>query len=84
MKILSLNIRGLGVVPKKVTLKRILANISTTVLLIQETMTEGKKAEEVIKECLKDCGMTSHDSYGHSGGPNSLEPCFEHDLSLEI
>ena len=54
MKILSLNIRGLRAVPKKVTLKRLLAIMSPMVLLLQETMIEGKKAEEVAKEGLKD------------------------------
>ena len=68
MKILPLNIKRLGAVPNKVALKWILANISPTMLLIQETMTEGKKVEEVLKECLKDWGMTSCDSDGHSGG----------------
>ena len=38
------------------------------VLLLQETMTEGKKEEEVVKECIKDWRMTSSDADGHSGG----------------
>ena len=37
-------------------------------LLLQETMLEGKKAEELVEECSKDWGMTSSDSDGHSGG----------------
>ena len=68
MKILSINIRGLGEVPKKVTLKQLITTMSPTVLLIQETMTEGNKAEEMVKECIKDWGMMSSDAYGHSGG----------------
>ena len=68
MKILSLNVRGLGAVPKKVALKQLLATTSPTVLLLQETMSEGKKAKEAVKECIKDWGMTSSDAVGHSGG----------------
>ena len=37
-------------------------------LLLQEIMLEGKKAEELVKECNKDWGMTSSDSDGHSRG----------------
>ena len=68
MKVLSLNIRKLGAIPKKLALKRLLAITRPTVLLLQETMIEGQNAEEVVKECIKDWGMTSSDSDGHSGG----------------
>ena len=68
MKILSINIRGLGAVPKKVTLKWLKTTMSPSVLLIQETITKGNKAEELVKECIKDWGMMSSDANGHSGG----------------
>ena len=68
MKILSLNVRGLGAVPKKVALKWLLATTSPTVLLLQETMSKGKKAEEAVKECVKGWGMTNNDADGHLGG----------------
>ena len=64
MKILSLNVRGLGAV----SLKRLLAATSPTILLLQEEMSEGKKAEKAVKECIKDWGMTISDADGHSGG----------------
>ena len=68
MKILSINIRGLGAVPKKVALKRLITTMSSTVLLIKETLTKGNKAEEMVKECIKDWGMMSNDADGHLGG----------------
>ena len=73
MKILSLNIRGIGVNSQKNSLKRLLANIRPTVLLLQETMMEGRKAEEMIKECIGESGMTSINTEGLSGG--SLTGC---------
>ena len=54
MKILSINIRGLGAVPKKFSLKWLITTMSPSVILIQETMTEGNKVEEMVKECIKD------------------------------
>ena len=68
MKILSLNVRGLGATSKKNALKRLLANTRPTILLLQETMTEGRKAEEIIKEFLGDWEMERIDAEGHSGG----------------
>ena len=68
MKILSINIRGLGAEPKKPALKRLITTMIPTVLLLQETMTEGKKAEEIVRECIKYWGMTSSDADGNSGG----------------
>ena len=68
MKTLSINIKGLGTVPKKVSVKLLITTMSPTVLLIQETMTEGNKAKEMVKECIKDWGMTSSDADDHSGG----------------
>ena len=68
MKILSINIRGLGAEPKKITLKRLITTMSPTVILLQETMTEGNKAARIVKECIKDWGMTSTDADGHSRG----------------
>ena len=68
MKILSINIKGLGVEPKKHALKWLITTMSLTVLLLQETMTEGKKVEEIVKECIKYWGMTSSDVDGNSRG----------------
>ena len=37
-------------------------------LLIQETMIEGKKVEEVVNKCVKDWSMESIDANDHSSG----------------
>ena len=66
MKILYINVKGLGAIPKKITLKWLITTMSPSVISIQQTMTEGYQAEEMGKECKKDWGMTSNYANGHS------------------
>ena len=68
MMIISFNTRGLGRPQKKTSLKRLCNNLKPSVIMLQETMFEGSKAESIIKELLKDWEVESVDSVGLSGG----------------
>ena len=56
MKILSLNIRVLGAVPKKLALKQLITIMSPTVLLLEETITEGSKGKINSERVYKGLG----------------------------
>ena len=45
-----------------------ITNINPLVLLIQETMMEGKNVEEAINKCVKDWKMESIDADENFGG----------------
>ena len=68
MKVLSLNIRKLGAIPKKLALKRLLAITRPTVLLLQETMIEGGRSKDTLKTHMRDWDMETLDAEGHSRG----------------
>ena len=68
MLILSYNVRGLGGSPKLAALCRILELNKAKVVALQETMSEGRKAKEALKTCLRDWQMETLDVEGHSGG----------------
>ena len=53
---------------KKTSLERLISNPKPTVLMIQKTMMEGMKVEEIVNEIVKDWKMESMDADGHSGG----------------
>lgn len=68
MKILSFNTRAVGGAPKMLALKRSCVVGSPNVLLIQETMCSGTKAEEAFNPWLKHWVFFSIDANGLSGG----------------
>jgi exonuclease III len=67
MKLLSLNIRGVGGAPKSATLRRLLASIRPNILFLQETMVEGVKARALVIKHLPGWYCCASDSVGQWG-----------------
>jgi hypothetical protein len=91
MKIISLDVRGVGGAHKKVAFKRCFVNYKP--ILVQETICEGSKADEIISSCLKDYLFFSLDVECRSRGlvirwNNSMElivkQFFPHSMHLVL
>jgi hypothetical protein len=68
MIILSLNVKVVGDTHKKIALKRCFAKFKLDVILLEETMCEGKKVESLLSMSLKHWSFRSLDSKGRSRG----------------
>ena len=69
---ISFNVRGLGGASKLISLKLIITLIKPSVVALQETMMEGKKAKEVMSRLLKEWWMESINTDAHSRGPTYI------------
>ena len=63
-----MNVRGLGGVPKRKSLQRLLNNSKPDLIPFQETMTYGKVASDWLSSSLHGWNFVSIDAKGHSGG----------------
>ena len=68
MLVLYYNVRGIGGASKLIALRRILDLKKPKIVAIQETMTDGQRAKEVLGTFLKDWHMETIDVEGHSRG----------------
>ena len=67
--------RGIGGASKVTTLRKIIELKKPKIIAIQETITDGERAKEIMGAILKDWRMETIDAKGHSKGLlNSLEP----------
>jgi exonuclease III len=53
MKVLSFNAQGLGGAPKLLSLKRLCKVVNPDVIMVQETMCIGARAEEICNSWLR-------------------------------
>ena len=60
--------RGIGGASKVTALHRIIELKKPKIIAIQETMTYGERAKEIMRAILKDWWMETIDAKGHSGG----------------
>jgi exonuclease III len=68
MRILSLNIRGVGGTPKLSSLRRLVQIVLPDIILVQETMVDAVRARNVLSKlfpCWKCC---LEDALGQYGG----------------
>lgn len=68
MIILPMNVRGLGGVPKRKSLQRMLKKWKPNLILFQETMMSGKYAYDLLSYFLHGWNFVSIDGQGHLGG----------------
>ena len=63
-----MNVRGLGGVPKRKCLQRLLNNSKLDLILFQETMTSQKVASDWLRSFMHGWNFVSIDAKGHLGG----------------
>ena len=68
MILMSLNVRGLASLPKKLAVKRLIDLHSVDVLFIQETMIEGGVLVQDLEFMIHGWKFISVDAMGRSGG----------------
>ena len=68
MILMSLNVRGLASLPKKLAVKRLIDLHSVDVLFIQETMIEGDVLVQDLELMINGWQFISVDAMGRSGG----------------
>ena len=68
MILMTLNYRGLGCLPKKIVVKRLIDEQSLDVIFLQETMFDGSVLVKEMESMLTDWQFISVDAKGRSGG----------------
>ena len=68
MILLSLNVRGLASLPKKLVVLRLIEQNSADVIFLQETMIEGQVLVQDLEHLIHGWQFISVDAKGRSGG----------------
>jgi exonuclease III len=68
MIFLTLNCRGMDNPSKKLVVKRLVDNIKPSIIMLQETMTDGEKITQELSKLLRNWDFYFIDAIGRSGG----------------
>lgn len=63
-----MNVRGLGGIPKRKSLQRMIKNANPDIIMFQETMLPRKEASDWLKSFLYGWNFVTLDAQGLSGG----------------